>query len=116
MTDKTDTIDIPIDRSLLEVALRCGVDLSYDGSIAIKRFILSRMIGVSFDTADDAAHVAFALLGDMWSQWVTIVERDYYGQHWYELVLNGAAWLHLTERYLTPQSCERYVSTLKELQ
>lgn len=104
----SDTITIAVDRSLLDLALRCGVDLSCDGPTAIKNFILSRMIGISFETADDAAHVACALLGTGWNKWITILHRP----DWFELRLTAAAWERLTEQLMTDAARAQFMRDL----
>lgn len=106
------TFTIELDRSMLDLALRCGVDLSYDGPIAIKQFILSRMIGVSFETVEDAAQVASMLLGEDWTRWIKVVERESYGEKWCELRLVGAAWEYLTEHYMTPSARAQFMRDL----
>ena len=70
------------------------------------------MVGISFETRDDAAKVARDLLGDDWPRWLTIIDRDVYGAEWYELRVTATAWEYLHDRYMTRHAQAQYMRDL----
>lgn len=106
------TFTLELDHTLLDYALRCGFDLTCDGEKAVRRGILANMIGISFETRDDAVKVASDLLGDDWARWLTVIDRDIYGSTWYELRVTATAWEALHDRYMTERAKAQYMRDL----
>lgn len=106
-----DTFTLELDGSLLEYALMCGFDLREDGERAVRYGILAHMIDVPFDTPDDAARIAHALLGTDWRRWLVITECGEYVQRWC-LRVSAPAWEFLHDRYLRPAERIQYLKDL----
>lgn len=98
--------EVRFEGELDELARTIGYSLD-SADAAVRHDLLSRLLDWSFDSADDAAHAAWLLLGDAWSQWLAVVPHVFPlsgPDPKYLLSLTGWAWDRLTDLYMDPHT------------